>query len=233
MYEISGRSADSFPPQVHKLLTAELTIPTEHQPFRFPFSISTMRRLIFALLIVVAALAPSPGHSQALEGNVTINPNDVLNIKVFREDELESTLRVSRDGLVIFPLIGTVKVAGKSPEQAADLIRSLLAKDYLVNPQVAVTITVYDKRRFSVLGEVQKPGSYDMPDREGLTLLEALAMAGGYTRIADPSKITLKRQQGDKKSVLQLNAKNMARDNKISTFEIQAGDVITVGESLF
>ncbi len=194
-----------------------------------------MRRLLFVLFGFVAALLilSTRAKAQSAERNVTINPHDVLSIKVFQEDDLESKLRVSRDGAIVFPLIGMVRVGGKSPEDAAQLIRNLLAKDYLVNPQVAVTIVEYDKRRFSVLGQVQKPGSYQMPDREGLTLLEALAIAGGYTRIADPAKITLKRQRGGTQAVMKLNAKEMAKDNKMTTFEIQEGDVITVGESLF
>jgi polysaccharide export outer membrane protein len=215
-------------------LLSERRIVLRRKSFRSSFDLS-MPRLLLAVFGFIAALfiLSAQAQAQSAEPNVTINPHDVLSIKVFQEDDLESKLRVSRDGVIVFPLIGTVRVGGKSPEEAAQLIRTLLAKDYLVNPQVAVTITEYDKRRFSVLGQVQKPGSYDMPDRERLTLLDALAMAGGYTRIADPAKITLKRQKGGAQTVLRLNAKEMAKDNKIATFEIEAGDVITVGESLF
>ena len=187
--------------------------------------------LFLSLVFTISLLLPNvPVFGQSPDRSVAISPNDMLDIKVFQEDDLESKLRVSSSGVITFPLIGAVKVAGKSPEEAAQMIRALLAKDYLVNPQVAVTIAEYDKRHFSVLGQVQKPGSYDMPDRGSLTLLDALAMAGGYTRIADPSKITLKHQN---QQVIRLNAKEMAKDNKIATFEVQPGDVITVGESLF
>ena len=119
------------------------------------------------------------------------------------------------------------------PQAAAEAIRAKLAKDYLVNPQVTVTVFDYGKRRFAVLGEVQKAGTYDMPEREKITLLDAIAMAGGYTRIADPSKVTLKRKDGGKERIIRLNAKTMAKDDRIASFEIQPGDVITIGESLF
>jgi len=59
----------------------------------------------------------------------------------------------------------------------------MLAKDYLVNPQVNLTVMEYSKRRFIVLGQVQRPGAYDMPDRDSVRLLQAIGMAGGYTRI--------------------------------------------------
>jgi polysaccharide export outer membrane protein len=120
-----------------------------------------------------------------------------------------------------------------SPQEAAETIRVKLAKDYLVNPQVTVTVFDYGKRRFAVLGEVQKAGTYDMPEREKITLLDAIAMAGGYTRIADPAKITLKRKEGGKETIVRLNAKTMAKDDRVASFDIQPGDVITVGESLF
>jgi len=123
-------------------------------------------------------------------------------------------------------------VGGLSPQAASEAIRTRLAKDYLVNPQVSVTVFEYGKRRFAVLGEVQKAGTYDMPEREKITLLDAIAMAGGYTRIADPGKVTLKRKENGKETIVRLNAKKMAR-NELASFEIQPGDVITVGESLF
>ena len=96
-----------------------------------------------------------------------------------------------------------------------------------------MTVFEYGKRRFAVLGEVQKAGTFDMPEREKVTLLDAIAMAGGYTRIADPSKVTLKRKDGGKETVIRLNAKTMAKDVRTGAFEVLPGDVITVGESLF
>ncbi len=157
----------------------------------------------------------------------------MIDIKVFQEDDLAASLRVSPAGTIVFPLIGTVNVGGLTPQDAAAAIRTALARDYLVNPQVTVTVTEYGKRRFTVLGQVEKAGTYEMPERENLNLLDAIAMAGGYTRIADSAKIMLKRKVAGKESVMRLNAKVMARDAATAAFEIQPGDVITVGESIF
>jgi polysaccharide export outer membrane protein len=160
--------------------------------------------------------------------------NDVIQIKVFQEDDLTSILRVSKEGTITFPLIGSVQVGGKTPQDAALSIKGLLAKDYLVNPQVSVTVVEYAKRRFTVLGQVQRPGAYELPDRDTLTLIQAIGMAGGYTRIADPARITLKRTDDGKESVLHLNARKMAGDGSAdSSFAVRAGDIITVGESIF
>jgi polysaccharide export outer membrane protein len=172
-----------------------------------------------------AADEPSPSYA--------LVPNDVLEIRVFQEDDLACRLRISPKGTIIFPLIGVVSVGGLSPQEAAETIRVKLAKDYLVNPQVTVTVFDYGKRRFAVLGEVQKAGTYDMPEREKITLLDAIAMAGGYTRIADPARVTLKRKENGRETIVRLNAKTMAKDDRIASFEIRPGDVITVGQSMF
>jgi len=178
----------------------------------------------------VAESAATPAE---VRSNYLLASDDMVHVKVFQEDDLESTLRVSKDGTITFPLIGLVHVGGKSPQDAASVIRALLEKDYLVSAQVSLTVMEYAKRRYTVLGQVQKPGSYELPDREGVTLLEAIGMAGGYTRMADPAKITLKRRTEGKEMLLRLNAKSMASGASSSGFEIQPEDVITVGESMF
>lgn len=162
-----------------------------------------------------------------------ILPADILEISVFHEPDLKATLRVSNEGTITFPLIGVVEVGGLTPHGAAVALRDRLAKGYLVNPQVSVTVMEFSKRRFTVLGEVQKPGSYDMPDQQAVTVLQAIGMAGGYTRIANPSRVTLMRKTAGKPETFELNAKRMASGNAESAFMVQPGDVITVAESRF
>ncbi|MDR3403822.1 MAG: polysaccharide export protein [Chthoniobacter sp.] len=201
---------------------------------RSPFCCQLGRRIIWVLALLIGLLSGLP-RAGAVEDADTyvLAPNDVLDIKVFQEDDLHSNPRVSTKGTITFPLIGVVTVAGRTPQEAAIAIRALLAKDYLVNPQVTVVVQEYGKRRVTVLGEVQKPGAYDMPDRDRVTLLDAIAMAGGYTRIADPAKIALKRKIDGKETVMKFNAKEMAKNVRTATFEVQPNDIVTVGESLF
>ena len=160
-------------------------------------------------------------------------PNDLVDIKVFQEDDLESKVRISKEGTITFPLVGILHIGGKTPQEAARVVRDALAKGYLVNPQVTVNVLSYTKYRVTVLGQVQKPGTYDFPDREKLSLLEAIGLAGGYTRGANPSKVIVKRVVNGKESVYQLNAKNMASQGATKGFEVLPGDVITVAESMF
>lgn len=168
-----------------------------------------------------------------ISSDYQIFPADILEIVVFQEPDLESTLRVSNEGTIVFPLIGSVPVGGLTPQAAAQAIRDRLANGYLINPQVSVTVMEFAKRRFTVLGEVQKPGSYDMPDQQDVTVLQAIGMAGGYTRIANPSRVTLMRRVGGKPRTLELNARKMAAGNAQSALVVQPGDVITVAESRF
>lgn len=192
--------------------------------------------LLCWLLVTTFALAQVPKAEPASiggESNYVLSANDLVKLTVFQEPDLETTVRVSKDGTVTFPLIGAVKIGGRSSQDAAKAVRNLLAKDYLVNPQVNLTVMEYAKRRFIVLGQVQRPGAYDMPDRDSMRLLQAIGMAGGYTRIADPGKITLKRTSNGKENLIKLNAKKMAAGDGTSEFEVLAGDVITVGESIF
>lgn len=162
-----------------------------------------------------------------------LSANDLIKMTVFDENDLETNVRISNDGTVTFPLIGAVKVAGKTPQAAATMVRDLYAKDYLVNPQVNVTVIEYSKRRFIILGQVQRPGTFDMPDRDSVNLLQAVGMAGGYSRIADPSKITVKRNSNGKEAVFKVNGKRMAGGEENVNFEVMPGDIITVGESFF
>ncbi len=171
-------------------------------------------------------------RGEALPGHV-LSSNDVIAVKVFDEPELDTTARVSEDGDISMALIGSVAVRGKTAEQAARVIRDRLAERFLVNPQVTVMVTEATKRLFTVLGQVQRPGTYRFPDRSTLNLIQVIGMAGGYTRLADPSRVTLKRIVNRRETVFRFDAKKMARDESSKAVEIQPGDIIVVGERLF
>ena len=136
---------------------------------------------------------------------------------------------------VDIPLLGSIRLAGLTLTQATSRVTELYARDYLVNPKVSVSLVSYAKRRFTVLGQVNRPGSFEMPDGSptGIDLLEAIAMAGGYTRIAAPERISVRRHGPKGDEVLKVDAKRMARGAGTSNFKVVPGDTITVGESIF
>jgi protein involved in polysaccharide export with SLBB domain len=167
-------------------------------------------------------------------GNYKISANDLLDFKVFQEPDLDAQVRVAGDGSAIFPLIGSVSLAGKTVAEATAVLRQHYLNGYLVNPQISLIIQSYSKRSFTVLGQVQRPGSYDIQSDRTISLLEAIGMAGGYSRIADPGKITVRRRENGQDEVLRINGKRAEKAGYgAEDFMVRAGDVITVAESIF
>ena len=182
--------------------------------------------------------APAPSAVAAPAGagtapNYVLAPNDLLEIKVFQESELDTTARISADGKLNLPLIGELAMGGKTVQQGTRLIRDRLEARFLVDPQVTIRVIEPAKRLFTVLGQVQRPGTYRFPDRETLNLIQVIGVAGGYSRLAAPSRVTVKRVVDGKESVFRLDAKRMASDSTTKAFEIAPGDIITIGERFF
>jgi polysaccharide export outer membrane protein len=173
--------------------------------------------------------------SLSAPNNYQLSANDQIAVEVFGEDDLRTSARLSSDGNVSLPLLGSVRLSGLTLTQATARVTELYARDYLVNPKVNVTLVSYAKRRFTVLGQVNRPGSFEMPEGSptGIDLLEAIAMAGGYTRIAAPERISVRRHGTKGDEVLKVDAKRMARGAGTSNFKVVPGDTITVGESIF
>jgi len=162
-----------------------------------------------------------------------IRVHDTIEIKIFQEDDLSLTTRVSKDGLVILPLVGPIRVVGLSPNLAAVRIKTAYADGYLVNPQVNVSLAESARRNFTILGQVTKPGVYQIPDYEYVTLIQAIGMAGGYTNKANKKKVTIKRKVKGRGITKTFNARDMAKLSKSRQIAIIDGDVITIAESIF
>lgn len=161
-----------------------------------------------------------------------LSTGDTIQIHVFQEDELNTTARIGRDGTIPFPLIGSIQVGGRNVSETAAALTQAL-REYLVRPQVAIRIIDYSKRRFTILGQVNRPGTFDMPDETTLTLLEAIGMAGGYSRVANPSKVIVKRTTQEGEQVFKIDAKQMAKGQNAPSFSLLPGDTVVVEESLF
>ena len=180
-----------------------------------------------------APAAQAPAARAASDANYRLAANDLVDFRVFGEPEMDAVIRVSGDGNAIFPMVGQVRVAGKSIGEATELLRKRYMDGYLVNPQIALTVRTYARKVFTILGQVQKPGSYEIEGNESIGLLQAIGMAGGYTRIANPGNVTVKRNEGGVEKVYRFNAKKMAKSDSDSSFTVKPGDVITVAESIF
>jgi protein involved in polysaccharide export with SLBB domain len=189
--------------------------------------IAAMIGAFIALTGGASGQAPAAGRASG-----TIGSMDTVEIRVFREEELTTMGQLSPDGTITVPLIGAVKIAGLTTDRAAAAITAKLKDGFLVNPQVSVTIEARVRRSITVLGQVQNAGVFELPPNRKLTVVEAIGMAGGATRIANTKKITLKRNTAGKPEVTTLNLKDIT-SGKAADVPLRDGDVLTVPESLF
>jgi protein involved in polysaccharide export with SLBB domain len=165
--------------------------------------------------------------------NYRVRATDKLSVKVFQEEDLSGMCTVREDGTVRLPLINeVVRVGGLSVTEIENRIRALLAKDYVREPRVTVNIAEMSKVTFTVMGQVNRAGVYAMPSNKKVSFLEAIGMAGSYTRLANRKEVYLKRIIGGQEKVYTVNAEEMARNAK-GTIYLQDGDVINIKESNF
>jgi polysaccharide biosynthesis/export protein len=150
--------------------------------------------LVAALFLASAGLAPgqTPGGPTQ---EYRVGAKDVLKVTVWGHDDLTRQVVISADGTFAFPLIGSVQVAGLTPGAIEALIRDLLGKDYLVNPQVSVSVQEYRSQRVFVLGEVDKPGTYALTGQT--TLLDVLSQAGGPGKSAGRQVVVVRVPQSE------------------------------------
>lgn len=176
------------------------------------------------------ASTPAPGPA----GNYIIQPLDIFRVTVFQEPDLESEVRVSKDGTVALPLIGKINVAGMTVLDAQHMIRELYNRDYLVKPHVTLMMLQYTERRIQVHGQVNQPGPVVIPPEEEMTLSQALSAAGGLTRLASSSNILVKRvdEQG-KSKVIRIDFDEILKDPQAKDIKMREGDNIFVQERIF
>jgi protein involved in polysaccharide export with SLBB domain len=188
-----------------------------------------LRSCILCLALVLQLCEPNLS-SGAEGGDYRIAPGDKIFVDVFGEKDLQKELTVSASGEITFPLLGTVKARGLTALELQNRLKEDLGKDYLVDPQVTVSIREYRKRTVSVLGQVNNPGLVELPAEEKFTILEAIARSGGFTRLARKSNIQVTRSGVPRPyRFSEDDLRKMADPEK--AFILQHGDIIMVDES--
>jgi polysaccharide export outer membrane protein len=162
-----------------------------------------------------------------------LQPGDLLEISVFREPEMDRTLRINTTGTITFPLVGTIKVSNCSIAQAEETLVNSLTK-YLKNPQVSILIKEYANNTVYVLGQVKRPSSLQIPPEKNLTVLEAITSAGGFTELANTSKVKVLRMENGKQKSIEVDISQITKQGKKSLdINLMSGDVIFVPQSIF
>ena len=181
-----------------------------------------------------AGAAPAPAVRGA---QYRIQPGDLLTLTFAGEPDYNQQVRVDWDGRISLAYLAH---GGRADMQAAGLAVSALAariteyareNEVLVNPKVQVMVTEYSGQTFVLLGQVAQPGRYAFPrgQKPRLDLLEAIALGGGYTRLARQSEVLVKRGT----QVWKVDLRKLAADSGTPSFPVLPGDVITVTERLF
>lgn len=168
-------------------------------------------------LVLLLTLALQCGSGMAEPYSYRLGPGDEIQIQVYDEADLSMRLRVDESGTFNYPYLGTVTAYGRTVIELQKRLISGLLEDVLVKPDVNVSITAY--RNFYIGGEVKKPGGY--PYQPGLTILQAMTVAGGPTEWASSSKFRILKEGASE--AVTANKKTMVRP----------GDTVTILEGIF
>jgi len=200
----------------------------------------TTRRMLIWLAISIGLVAgPALAQGVGDDGFYRVRAGDVLVINVLEDPELDAQVLVLPDGRISLPVAGTVRAAGRTPGQVERIVRSRLAGNFVQPPNVTVTLASLaeedeeeDEEQISVyvLGEVARPGQYEIDPEEPVTVLEALSLAGGVGPFAARSRIQV-RERTDGIETLRLFNYEALEDGLINTnrdLDVLSDDTVIV-----
>jgi len=169
---------------------------------------------------IVEESIPPPGT------RFLIGVNDVLRIDVWEEEKLSLTVPVRTDGKISLPLVDDVQAAGLTPFELKEELTRLLAQ-YIENPTVSVIVTMVNSLNIFIVGNIQKPGVYDV--KREVNILQAISTAGGFTEWAKKRRIKIFRNHGGVEKVIKVNYNKIASGKHPElNIPLQPGDTILV-----
>lgn len=184
--------------------------------------------LLAGLAACTPAIPPAPPDSARAAASAAVGPGDALEIRVFDEDRFGGEYQVGDDGNIDFPMVGSIDVTGKTKDEVARALEARLADGYLNNPQVSVQVKQRGNREVSVLGQVNEAGSIDY--RDGLTVVQAVSLAGGLGAFAAPSRVKVTRRAGDQTVTFEVSLPAIV-NGKAEDLVLRPGDIVFVPES--
>jgi polysaccharide biosynthesis/export protein len=201
------------------------------------------RFLLSSILCFLMLAAPHLNAQDSLESSLEdsdeevpqdqkykIGIGDLLQVEVYDEKDLTKEVRVLTDGYISLPLLGPVKAAGRTVGRLEGEITRMLGEKYLVNPQVTVFVKKFSN--IFVFGEVKKPGSFPIYGK--MTVFEAITLAGGFTEVANPTKVKVVRQKGSQETSFEVDTQRLTKKGDASADpELRAGDRVIVPRSFF
>ena len=176
---------------------------------------------------VPAARAAALANSNALDtaAEYQIGPEDVLDISVWKNPELSRTVPVRPDGKVSLPLLNDFQAAGLTPSSLREQLVSRLS-DFVPTPEVSVIVREVHSRKVAVVGAVKTAGRYEL--KSPMTVLEAIALAQGFTDFAARDRIVVLRQSGGTTTRIPFNYRKIAEGMEQENFFVRPGDIVVV-----
>ena len=170
--------------------------------------------------------SPSQASVGVLPDAYVIGAEDVLSVYVWKEPDMSKSVPVRPDGMISLPLVGEIKAAGYTPVQLQDVLAEAMKK-YVSDPQVTVIVEKVSSLSFNMVGEIAKPGYYPLTRR--MTVLDAIALAGGFKDFAKTKKIYVLRKVNGVEERLPFNYKDVIKGkNSQQNIELQPRDTIVV-----
>jgi polysaccharide export outer membrane protein len=189
--------------------------------------------LTTALLPGLCGAAEEKSAASTAPVDYVLQQSDLIRVQVYQEPELLREIRISQELTINLPLIGSVDVRDKSVRQTEELLRQLYDRDFLVNPQITITVLEYAQRTVQVLGQVNNSGAIAFPPEQKMGLLEAISRAGGFTRLAERRKIQLTRtDEKGKTETFTINTDDLIKGNSGDQWLLKKGDVVFVPERI-
>ncbi|MBK6687084.1 MAG: polysaccharide biosynthesis/export family protein [Deltaproteobacteria bacterium] len=186
---------------------------------------------LWALGIACATPSQPPDQPIPEAGPMVLGAGDVVEVRVFREPDLAGVYRIGGDGNIEFPLIGKVPAMGRPPDEVAADMRTRLASGYLVDPQVSVFLREQNSAKIHVLGQVNKAGTF--PFESGMTVIQAITNAGGFTKLAATNGVTVTRfTPSGEKQRFQVPVGDIG-SGQAANFQLKPGDIVFVPEAIF
>jgi len=191
-----------------------------------------MARALLLFFLALTSFAMHEANAQdPVSGSISasgymLGPEDVLEISVWKEENLQREVLVRPDGKISFPLVGDIQAEGKTPEQLRHEIAGWLRK-YIPDPVVTVLVKKVAANKIYVLGQINKPGQYMVGSY--LDVMQVLALAGGLNAFAAENDIRILRRQGDKEVVIPFEYSEVKKGRKLAqNIILQNGDVVVV-----
>ncbi|MGM0418958.1 MAG: polysaccharide biosynthesis/export family protein [Thermodesulfobacteriota bacterium] len=186
---------------------------------------------VFLTILVTAVFclsyfSPVSAENEDKDKKYLIGEGDVLNINVWKEPDLtQESIRVRIDGKITFPLLDDIQASGLTTMELKDVITKKLG-DFVEAPTVTVTLLDAASKKFYILGEIQKTGEY--PILKNLTVMQAFALAGGFTEWASKKEILLFRYENGKQKKIVINYKDIVKGDFSKNIPVRADDIIVV-----